>query len=319
MHRLAPLLLLLTACTADPVMPSATPLDLAGSAYEAAGSLRLSDRAAEDWPDLENVFHLSGQIHSGGEPLGERAFARLAAWGVRTVISVDGGAPDHGTARAHGMQTVHIPVQYRGLSGQRMAELVKAFRQLEGPFYVHCFHGRHRGPAAAAIGRIVLDGAPREQVIAEMRQWCGTSPSYESLFRCVATGAIPDEASSEAYPFDFPHTAAPDNLQSWMASITRSYEYLEGRASAGFVPDPDHPDLDPVREARRVSQAFEACLSLEEVRVSPPDHMRRMRGALASSRALLAAIEGGDPVRADGALGTLSGNCSACHRVYRNN
>lgn len=319
MLRPAPLLLLLTACTADPVMPSASPLELAKGAYEAAGDLRLPDRAAEDWPDLENVFHLSEQVHSGGEPLGDRAFARLAAWGVRTVISVDGSAPDHGSARAHGMQTVHIPIQYRGLSNQNVTELVKTFRELEGPFYVHCFHGRHRGPAAAAIGRIVLDGASREQVIAEMRQWCGTSPSYEGLFRCVATTAIPSGATTAEAPFDFPAAATPDNLQSWMASITRSYEYLESRASAGFTSDPAHPDLDPTREARRVSQGFEACLALEEVRSGSPDHLRQMRGALASSKALLAAIEAGDPVRADGALGTLSGNCSACHRAYRNN
>ena len=78
---------------------------------------------------------------------------------------------------------------------------MKTFRELDGPFYVHCFHGKHRGPAAAAaLGRIAVDGVPREQAIAEMRQWCGTSEKYEGLYRTIAEVLRPDAEDATDEP-----------------------------------------------------------------------------------------------------------------------
>ena len=317
MLRLATLTLLLTACAGDPQAPASLPLELAGSAYEAAAEVALEERAALNWPDLENVFHLSDQIYSGGEPLSEEAFSRLAGWGVRTIISVDGKAPNHALAAAHRIHTVHIPTQYRGLSPERMLLLVKSFRELEGPFYVHCFHGRHRGPAAAAIGRVVLNGTPRSQALAEMRQWCGTSPAYEGLFECVATSQIPSPTATAAHPVTSPE-AKPQSLSSWMATITRPFEFLEGRASSQFSPDPSHPDLDPVEEARRVSLGLEACLKLAKGQTAAPEYYQQMESALASSRKLLAALMAENPTGAGSALEELTRDCKGCHQAYRN-
>lgn len=90
--------------------------------------------------DLHNLFERSANVISGSEPHGD------------------------------GMRCVHIPTAYKGLTSEEVEQLAKTYRECEAPFDTHCFHGKYRGPAAAEIGRIVLDGISREQAIAEMRQ-----------------------------------------------------------------------------------------------------------------------------------------------------
>ena len=134
-----------------------------GTAYEAAALLRLPETPPENHPALHNVYALSENIISGGEPENEEAFRILQDMGVRTILSVDGKVPDAALAERYGMKYVHVPIQYKGITAAEVAQITKTFREQEGPFYVHCFHGKHRGPAAAAqLGRLVLDGIARE-------------------------------------------------------------------------------------------------------------------------------------------------------------
>ena len=145
-----------------PVIPP--PLVFNSTAYEAAGSLVTLDVVPpQEFPGLHHVFSLSDNIISGAEPDGDRALAEIASMGVKTILSVDGKAPDVETARDYGMRYVHVPIQYKGISTDELLVITKTFREAEGPFYVHCFHGKHRGPAAAAVGRLVIDGLSREQ------------------------------------------------------------------------------------------------------------------------------------------------------------
>jgi protein tyrosine/serine phosphatase len=37
------------------------------------------------------------------------------------------------------------------ISQERTKELAKADRELAGPIYLHCHHGKHRSPAAAVV------------------------------------------------------------------------------------------------------------------------------------------------------------------------
>ena len=94
---------------------------------------------------LHNVFRLEARVYSGSSPYSEAAFRELAKLGVRTIISVDGAMPAVELARY-----VHLPIGYDAVPPSRAAELVKAAQGSDGPLYVHCHHGKHRGPAAAA-------------------------------------------------------------------------------------------------------------------------------------------------------------------------
>src|SRR5262245_48277837 len=100
---------------------------------------------------LPCAIEIHPQVISGGLPEGEAAFQDLAALGIKTIISVDGATPDVATAKKHGLRYVHLPHGYDGISAARAAELAKAVRDLPGPIYIHCHHGKHRSPAAAAV------------------------------------------------------------------------------------------------------------------------------------------------------------------------
>ncbi|MEM7262874.1 MAG: hypothetical protein AAF488_12855, partial [Planctomycetota bacterium] len=90
-------------------------------------------------------------LYSGGEPAGEVAFAALARLGVRTVVSVDAALPNADLARRYGLETVHIPIGYDGVHADAALALTAVARTRPGPYFVHCHHGVHRGPAAVAI------------------------------------------------------------------------------------------------------------------------------------------------------------------------
>jgi len=297
------------------------PLDFGDSAFDAAARVALAEVPPEEHDDLHNVYRLSESIISGSEPHGEEALRRIAEMGVRTVLSVDGKIPDAETARALGMRYVHVPIQYSGITDEEVARIVKTFRELPGPFFVHCFHGKHRGPAAAAIGRLVVDGAPREHAMAEMRQWCGTSSKYEGLYRTVAAAEIPGAEETRRLDWSFPAAHPFEGLRHSMVEMARTYDHLKASYRRGWRVDPDHPDVDPRNEADKMISHFERALGLDEMDGKPADFLEWLRSSADLSRRLRDALhEGSDASREEAGtlLKSLKESCTACHDRYRN-
>jgi protein tyrosine phosphatase (PTP) superfamily phosphohydrolase (DUF442 family) len=329
-------LLLIVACAVDPAAPTrgsmesaaspkvAEPLREVDNAYVLASKVELPTSKGSDGHGLHNVFRLSDRVISGSEPEGETAFAELASMGVKTIVSVDGKAPDVELATKHGMRYVHVPVEYKGLTEEQVAELVKTYRECDGPFYTHCFHGKHRGPAAAAIGRLALDGISREQAIAEMRQWCGTAPEYEGLYRDVAMRTIPTVAQSRALEFDFPPQRGFTGFRAGMIDISRRDDALKNLAARDWKPDPAHPDLDALNEATKLAQNFEVSSKMSEVAGEPQEFHDDLAKSIALANELvtqLRAVRDGDAMQLDASkksYASLARSCSACHTVYRN-
>jgi protein tyrosine phosphatase (PTP) superfamily phosphohydrolase (DUF442 family) len=212
------------------------PIQVTSSAYEAAAVSQLPEQAPIEYPGLHHLFWLSDDILSGAEPEGDVALEKLAEMGIKTILSVDGKAPDAETAKKLGMRYVHVPIRYRGIEQDELLKIAKTFRELEGPFYVHCYHGVHRGPAAAAVGRVVLDGAPREQAIAEMRQYCGTSSKYEGLYGAIAFGQLPSAEETQAYPFGFEAQHQFRGFRHAMVDLARSWDLIKPSPSATGSP-----------------------------------------------------------------------------------
>ncbi len=301
----------------DPVGP-------VDNAYALASKVALPAVKPSESEGLHNVFRLSDHVISGGEPAGEPAFAQLAAMGVKTIVSVDGKTPDAATAAKHGIRYVHIPIEYRGISDGELLELAKTFRECEGPFYAHCFHGKHRGPAAAAVGRLVLDGASREQAIAEMRQWCGTAPEYEGLFRDIATKSLPGEEQTRAFVFDFPAARGFGGFREAMVDVSRRDDALMKLSAKEFAYDPAHPDIDAIHEVGTLADALRIAGTLPEIHDRPHDFQQRLEQAAAQALKLeeqLTAVRRGEAGAADAArksYAELSKTCTACHAAYRN-
>jgi len=315
----------LPACQqAGPSQQMAPPMTLEGTAYDAASTVVLPETAPEEHTGLHNVYRLSDRIISGGEPESPDALAAIADMGVKTILSVDGKVPDAQTAASLGMRYVHVPIQYKGITDEELLQITKTFRELEGPFYVHCFHGKHRGPSAAAVGRVALDGVPREQALAEMRQWCGTSKKYEGLYGVVAMGALPDAETTAAYEFDFPAAQKLDGVAGLMVHVSRAYDRIKAMQRNAWQVNPDHPDIDPVNESAILVSLFTQAHELDEVRAADDDYRAWIDASIdqaASLREVVGAAReagDGDWAASDAAFAGLDATCDACHAAYRN-
>ncbi len=287
-------------------------------AYELAAEIQLPAVPPKDFPDLHNVYTLSANIISGSEPLGEDAFAELETMGVKTIISVDGKTPNAELAAKHGMRYVHAPIRYNGLEQEEVSRLAKTYRELEGPFFVHCFHGKHRGPAAAAVGRVVLDGVDRERALAEMRQWSGTSKSYKGLYSAIASMPFPSAAESAAFDWDFPEARPMEGFRQAMVEIPRLHDNIELMADNDWIVDPQHPDLDALNEATSLLSIFRQANKLQEVAERPAEFRRLMDKSVEENELLVQALTAGDQPTALKAFESLQASCKSCHKLYRN-
>ncbi len=119
----------------------------------------------------------------------------LAKLGVKTIVSVDGIAPNVEAAKKYGMRYVHVPIGYDGIDESAQALLTRVATDIKGTIYIHCHHGKHRGPAAAAIVCRVDDGRPAEAAMIILEK-AGTGKEYPGLWRDVEqftkpTGPLP--------------------------------------------------------------------------------------------------------------------------------
>jgi len=303
----------------------AAPLEGCSNPYDAAAKLELSEgKPAVDATNLHNVYRLSANILTGGEPLDQAALKTVADMGVKTILSVDGKLPDQETAKKLGMRYVHVPVRYTGMTREQLLQIAKTFRELDGPFYVHCFHGKHRGPAGAAVGRLIVDGASREQALAEMRQWCGTSGKYTGLYKLIASGAMPAAAETAAYKWEFPAAHPISGVRHAMVGLTRHFDNLRDFGKRGFAADPEHPDLDPLNEAEKFAGLMKNVGHMDESKARPDDYREWMATSIEESRALVEFLKdakaGDESVipAAKKAVRVLLQDCKSCHAIYRN-
>ena len=171
---------------------------------------------------------------------------------------------------------------------------------------------------------MVRDGVPREQALAEMRQWCGTSKKYEGLYGVIAFGALPDVQQSAAFAFDFAPAHEFKGIRSAMVEMSRSFETLEAFAKTNWKPLSDHPDANAPGEAARTVRAFEAATRPEALDAEPADFQAWMRESEASAKSLVEILqryEQGDAAAAGEATASiayLKQRCDACHKAYRN-
>ena len=305
----------------------APPLSAGVSALEASLALELPAAAGEEHPELHNLFVLSPNVISGGEPGSPAALELLAQRGVKTIISVDGKVPDASTAAELGLRYVHIPIQYKVITPDELLRLAKTFRELEAPFFVHCFHGPHRGPAAAAVGRLVLDGISRTQALAEMRQWMGTSTKYAGLYRTVASAPLPTAAEPAASSFAFPAAHPFEGFRAMMVETSRVWDRLVLLSKGGWRADPAHPDIVPLNEARQLAELYGAALELDDVRVRPASLRDILAESHSDAAALVRALEDASAapsavsqleVTAGDSMDRLKAACGACHQAHRN-
>ncbi|MCA9243320.1 MAG: hypothetical protein KDA32_05145 [Phycisphaerales bacterium] len=275
--------------------------------------------AAPAHQPLYNVFDVAPGLISGSAPEGDAGFEELARRGVRTVVSVDGAPPDVAAAHRHGLRYVHLPVGYHGIDRERQLEIARAVRDLPGPVYVHCHHGKHRGPAAAASAAVLLDELTVPQAIALLKK-AGTSDHYAGLYECVEAARPASDADLNATPDDFPERAPVPGLVRVMADLDETMDHLGKIRDAGWATPADHPDLAPLAEAGRLENLLRALRYSPEIAARPREFQAMLRTSWDAARVFEDALTVSPPssLLAD-RLNAINDSCKACHAQYRDN
>lgn len=293
------------------------------SAMQTASSTQPAQAAhpAGEYAGLHNVFVVAEGILSGSVPEGDAGFDALRGLGVRTIISVDGMTPDVQRAHEHGMRYVHLPVGYDGIPDEKQNRLARAVRDLPRPIYIHCHHGQHRGPAAAASAAVVLGLLSPAEGVAYLKQ-AGTGDMYGGLYRCVREAVPAGAAELDAVSNDFPEIAQISGIVAAMVEIDAAFEHLRLIQKAGWRVPEDHPDLVPAVEADRLGTLLESMDRADAANVSRAGRETfdtlAGEGAHAArelSRLLKDREAAGDAL--DRGVERVRTSCQQCHRQFR--
>ena len=264
-----------------------------------------------DAPGLENAFRVTDRILSGSQPEGDAAFAGLARLGVKTIVSVDGAKPDVAAARKHGLRYIHLPIGYDGIPAERIPQLVRAASVPEGRIYVHCHHGKHRGPAAAGVMCEATAGWTPARAEAWLRQ-AGTAEDYAGLFRSVREfQPVPPSAG------ELPEVAETPALVDAMVAIDERFDLLKAIQKAGWKTS---PDKSPAHEATLLWEQLRELARTEDTARRPGDYRAQLAASEKAAEALRAALRSAAPDRPalDAAFKKAGQSCTACHKAHRN-
>lgn len=274
---------------------------------------------------LPNAIRLHERVISGGEPDGERAFQELARLGVKTIISVDGAKPDVATARKYGLRYVHLPHGYDGIPSDVAAELAKGVSELPGSIYIHCHHGKHRSPAAAAVACVGAGLIEPGEALAILKS-AGTSPNYRGLYEAAEKARPIEQQKLAALKPEFPEIAKLPAMAEAMVAIEHTHDHLKQLAANGWQKLAAKPDLDAPHEALLLREHYTELLRTDEVKQQPREFIQLVEESETSARQLEEALakwhQGGRPkdkvpVEAAMALEQISARCASCHKTYR--
>jgi hypothetical protein len=284
--------------------------------------------APREYPGLHQVvtFHQGGSsggtsrsVISGGVPEGE-GFATLAAMGVRTIISVDGGAPEVEAAKAAGIRYIHLPMGYDGCEESRVLELTRATRDsmARGSVYIHCHHGKHRSPAAAAAVSVSMGWMTTEQAVERMK-FSGTAANYTGLFDDVAACSPLPASAIDAVGPAFPDVCMPKGMVKGMVDIDMVFDHIKEIQKAGWKTPASHPDLVPAAEAGRLADLFRTLATDEESTRHGAEFVAMMNASRGHARQLedLLVAGNGSPETMTSLVKSIAADCKACHVKYR--
>lgn len=246
---------------------------------------------------LHNVFRLTDRVYSGSAPEDERSFESLQDLEIQTIISVDGAVPDVEGASSFGLRYVHLPIGYDGVPEDRAVAIAKVIRDLPGPVYIHCHHGKHRGPAAAAAAVRCLDPNHDRDSLRKFLNDAGTDPKYRGLFEAIdRPPPILDETTIE-----FPESVPVPDLVRRMVELDEVWDRLKKNPTAKdatlFV--------ESYRELKRATKERDERFQ------------QFLDDALGAAEDLDAAIRAGRD-HSDASKKSATA-CSACHAKFRDN
>ena len=267
-----------------------------------------------DQSPVDKMLKLTDELYSGAEPKTDEAYAELARLGVKTIVNVDGATPKLDMAAKYGLEYIHIPIGYDKVAPEEAAAMVRVMRERQGPFFFHCHHGRHRGPAAAAIALMESTGCSAEEGIQVLVE-AGTSEGYPGLWRDVRNFQSP---AADAVLPELVAVAEVSDLEAAMAKLDRTWDEMKLIQKAGFLSTAEHPDLDPHNVARILRESIEASAHMTDPQLAADAlYQEEMKKALEGARALEAALNEDRLADAQAPFDVVRLSCKACHIEFR--
>jgi protein tyrosine phosphatase (PTP) superfamily phosphohydrolase (DUF442 family) len=265
---------------------------------------------------LHNVLVVTDKLYSGSVPEGEEGFRSLQKLGIKTILSVDGARPDVELARQFGLRYAHIPVGYDGIRQDQAERLARAAQELPGPIYLHCHHGKHRGPAAAAAIKFCLDPTCGVADAVAIMKEAGTDPHYAGLYAAPTRLQRPTSAELAALPAEFPEVAEVPALAGIMVQIDQRWDHLQQMQAAGWKPPASNPDLDPAHEALQLVELYREATRLQLSPRHSPDLTRSLADTAREAADLERALRARDGTAGDH-MKRLATSCRQCHATHR--
>lgn len=269
-----------------------------------------------EFRSLHNLHQLADDFYSGAEPIGKDAYKELASIGIKTVISVDGVAPNKALAETHGIRVVHLPIGYDGIDDSRSIELAHAIATLPKPIFVNCHHGKHRGPAALCVGAIGAGNITHEQAVAYMRL-AQTSTKYHGLWDAAKNAQV----QSDDVLFDdsitlVEHAPIGDFVDA-MSEIDRLNESLWICADNNFKAPENHPDLAPISLAGQIHNLLRSLENDPHVVKEGEVFRVLLHDSITLASQIETQIGSEDFESALISLNAMTDSCVECHERYR--
>lgn len=279
---------------------------------------------------IENVWQISPELYSGGEPGSFEGLAKLKAMGIRSIVTVDGAAPDIENARKLGLRYVHIPFGYDTVPGPAQLLLVRSFKELPKPIYIHCHHGKHRGPAGAGI--MLRSGLNwSAEAAAKYMKDAGTSTDYAGLYSSVKMFEPPSDKALAASTEPLPETVEVADMVEMMVQIDTRFDRLKAwlqsttanqlKASGGKPVDP-HQEAIQMRELVREAARLPECRDQPEAfRKSFDDlemDLTQWIGLVNPLQAGAVPLSPEKKSQLTVVLKQATNRCNTCHKAFRN-
>lgn len=295
------------------------PLVIANIWANAWGDVRAADQAlmltmpTDSYPGLEHVSQITRRVYSGGQPKGRQAFEALKALGVTTVVSVDGLPPDVDEAHRAGIRYVHLPMGYDGVPDNVGRALARVAREARGTIYVHCHHGKHRGPAAAAVLCQAMGDADAKGSL-KILKVAGTGEEYRGLWRDVARYEPPKPG--QQLP-ELLESAPVDSLAAIMAQLDRNWDQAKALDTNGWQPTKEQPAARPDETLALVEEAFREAERSKPEADYGEEFGQQLQESLRTAIALRAAVKRPDAKAAGALVNQMTKSCKACHAKFR--
>jgi protein tyrosine phosphatase (PTP) superfamily phosphohydrolase (DUF442 family) len=273
---------------------------------------------------LPNPWRIHPKVISGGLPEGDAAFKELADLGVKTVISVDGARPDVATAKKHGLRYVHMPHGYDGVPELRAKELAKAVRDLPGPIYIHCHHGKHRSPAASAVACVGAGLITSDSALAVLKA-AGTSENYRGLYQSAEAAKTLDDALLNELQVEYPETVKVPPIADAMIEIEHAHDHLKSLAANSWQMLKDQPALDAAHEALLLREHYTELARTDEAKQQFAGFQKMLTDSEATALELETLLsdwtKAGKPEPPPEAIGkaftAVTQSCATCHKAHR--